>query len=99
MSVSIATMWALDSQIKVLDKAIEQQFEIIPNTLTSIPGIGKVYSAGIIAEIGKKRSFLSVLFGVLSRGKSHRGSGGAEPPKTKGQILFSFASILTEINF
>lgn len=51
MSVSIATMRALDGQIKVLDKAIEQQFEIIPNTLTSIPGIGKVYSAGIIAEI------------------------------------------------
>ena len=36
MSVTIATMRALDSQIKVLDKAIEQQFQIIPNTLTSI---------------------------------------------------------------
>ena len=42
---------------KVLDKAIEQQFEIIPNTLTSIPGIGKVYSAGIIAEIGDIHRF------------------------------------------
>ena len=52
MSVSIASMRALEKQVKVLDKAIEQQFEIIPNTLTSIPGIGKVYSAGIIAEIG-----------------------------------------------
>jgi len=51
MSVSIASMRALKEQVKVLDKAIEQQFEIIPNTLTSIPGIGKVYSAGIIAEI------------------------------------------------
>ena len=51
MAVSIATMRALEKQIKVLDKAIEQQFKIIPNTLTSIPGIGKVYSAGIIAEI------------------------------------------------
>ena len=59
MSVSIATMRALDSQIKVLDKAIEQQFEIIPNTLTSIPGIGKVYSAGIIAEIGDINRFQS----------------------------------------
>ena len=52
MSASIAAMRALESQIKTLEKAIEQQFEIIPNTLTSIPGIGKVYSAGIIAEIG-----------------------------------------------
>ena len=51
MAVSIASMRALKEQVKVLDKAIEQQFEIIPNTLTSIPGIGKVYSAGIIAEI------------------------------------------------
>ncbi len=59
MSVSIATMRALDGQIKVLDKAIEQQFEIIPNTLTSIPGIGKVYSAGIIAEIGDIHRFQS----------------------------------------
>ena len=59
MSVSIATMRALEAQIKTLDKAIEQQFEIIPNTLTSIPGIGKVYSAGIIAEIGDVNRFQS----------------------------------------
>lgn len=57
MSVSIASMRALETQIKALDKAIEQQFEIIPNTLTSIPGIGKVYSAGIIAEIGDIHRF------------------------------------------
>ncbi len=59
MAVSIAAMRALEKQIKVLDKAIEQQFEIIPNTLTSIPGIGKVYSAGIIAEIGDINRFES----------------------------------------
>lgn len=59
MSVSIAAMRALESQSKTLDKAIEQQFEIIPNTLTSIPGIGKVYSAGIIAEVGDIHRFQS----------------------------------------
>ncbi len=59
MAVSIASMRALEKQVKVLDKAIEQQFEIIPNTLTSIPGIGKVYSAGIIAEIGDIHRFNS----------------------------------------
>lgn len=57
MAVSITSMRALEKQVKVLDKAIEQQFEIIPNTLTSIPGIGKVYSAGIIAEIGDIHRF------------------------------------------
>ena len=59
MAVSIASMRTLKEQVKVLDKAIEQQFEIIPNTLTSIPGIGKVYSAGIIAEIGDVHRFSS----------------------------------------
>ena len=59
MAVSIASMRALEKQVKVLDKAIEHQFEIIPNTLTSIPGIGKVYSAGIIAELGDIRRFNS----------------------------------------
>ena len=59
MAVSIATMRALEKQIKILDKAIEQQFKIIPNTLTSIPGIGKVYSAGIIAEIADINRFQS----------------------------------------
>ena len=59
MAVSIAAMRALEKQIKVLDKAIAQQFEIIPNTLTSIPGIGRVYSAGIIAEISDVNRFQS----------------------------------------
>ncbi len=59
MAVSIATMRALEKQIKVLDKQIEQMFTIIPNTLTSVPGIGKVYSAGIIAEIGDVNRFQS----------------------------------------
>ena len=57
MAVSITSMRALEKQVKLLDKAIEEQFEIIPNTLTSVPGIGKVYSAGIIAEIGDIRRF------------------------------------------
>ena len=57
MSVSIASIRAIEKQIKELEKAIAQQFQIIPNTLISIPGIGKVYSAGIIAEIGDIHRF------------------------------------------
>lgn len=57
LSVSIAAMRALESQIKTLDRAIEAQFEIVPNTLTSIPSISSVYSAGIIAEIGDVHHF------------------------------------------
>ena len=59
MSASIAAIRAIEKQVKELEKAITQQFEIIPNTLISVPGIGKVYSAGIIAEIGDIHRFAS----------------------------------------
>lgn len=52
LSISITSMKALESQIKAFDKAIAAQMELLPNVLISIPGIGPVYSAGIMAEIG-----------------------------------------------
>jgi len=57
LSISISSMRAVKAQIKALDKEIERQFENIPNTLTSIPGIGPVFSAGIISEIGNINRF------------------------------------------
>lgn len=39
-------------QIKKLDKAIEREMRAIPNPLVTVPGIGPVISAGIVAEIG-----------------------------------------------
>jgi transposase len=42
---------------KQLDRAIGEQLEQYPNTLTSVPGIGSVYAAGIIAEIGNITRF------------------------------------------
>ena len=57
LSISISSIRALESQIKQFDKAIAAQMELIPNTLTSIKGIGPVYSAGIIAEIGDINRF------------------------------------------
>ena len=57
LSSSICLIRALEQQIKVLDKAIAEQMQLIPNTLQSIPGIGPVYSAGIIAEIGDIHRF------------------------------------------
>jgi transposase len=57
MSISISSMRAMQAQIKALDKEIQRQFINIPNTLTSIPGIGPVLSAGIIAEIGDVNRF------------------------------------------
>lgn len=57
LSISISSMRAMQAQVKALDKEIERQFKNIPNTLTSIPGIGNVFSAGIIAEIGNINRF------------------------------------------
>ena len=57
LSISISSIKALESQIKAFDKAIAAQMELIPNTLTSVKGIGPVYSAGIIAEIGDINRF------------------------------------------
>ena len=57
LSISITSIKALDAQIKEFDKAIKAQMELLPNVLTSIPGIGPVYSAGIMAEIGDINRF------------------------------------------
>jgi transposase len=57
LSISISSMRAMQAQIKALDKEILRQFENIPNTLTSVRGIGPVTSAGIIAEIGDINRF------------------------------------------
>ncbi len=57
LSISITSMKALESQIREFDKAIAAQMELLPNVLISIPGIGPVYSAGIMAEIGDINRF------------------------------------------
>ena len=57
LSISVSSIRALQAQVKALEKEIERQIENIPNTLTSIPGIGPVCSAGILAEIGDINRF------------------------------------------
>jgi hypothetical protein len=57
LSISISSMRAMQAQVKALEKEVERQFVNIPNTLSSIPGIGPVLSAGIIAEVGDINRF------------------------------------------
>lgn len=57
LSISINSIKALQSQIKEFDKAINAQMKLLPNVLISVPGIGPVYSAGIIAEVGDINRF------------------------------------------
>ena len=78
-------MKALESQIKEFDKAIKAQMELLPNVLISIPGIGPVYSAGIMAEIGDINRFNSQAALAKYAGltwKQHQ-SGGFEAEVTR----------------
>ncbi|EIJ78490.1 transposase [Bacillus methanolicus PB1] len=57
LATSIESIRSITKQIKELDKAIRKLLDGIPNTLQSIPGIGPVYCAGILAEIGQIERF------------------------------------------
>ncbi|MBH0337272.1 transposase, partial [Bacillus thuringiensis] len=59
LSILAREIRALEASIKDLDKAIEQLVIVLPEyqCLTSIPGVGKVYAAGLLAEIGEIQRF------------------------------------------
>lgn len=53
------TIRILEGQMRQLDKAIARDLDAIPQTVTSIDGIGPVFGAGIVAEIGPITRFPS----------------------------------------
>ncbi|KXB96908.1 MAG: transposase [Chlorobi bacterium NICIL-2] len=59
LGVSIQTIRSIQAQLKELDKAIERILDGMNGArcLRSIPGIDKVYAAGILAEIGDIERF------------------------------------------
>lgn len=59
LGVSIQTIRSIQAQLKELDKAIERILDGMTGAkcLRSIPGIGNVYAAGILAEIGDIERF------------------------------------------
>lgn len=85
LALSVVSMRSLKEQIKSFDKAIEQQLQAIPNTLTSVKGIGPVYSAGIIAEVGDIRRFPNhaALAKYAGLAWTQRQSGNYEAQNTK----------------
>lgn len=54
LGTSIQAIRSIQAQLKELDKAVERILDGIPESkcLRSIPGIDRVYAAGILAEIG-----------------------------------------------
>jgi transposase len=58
LSSSLLTIRTLSAQLKPLDKAIAAQLAVTPpQTLSSVPGLGPVFTAGIVAEIGDVNRF------------------------------------------
>lgn len=55
----VKNIQAIQKQLKIIDKAIEDLVVIFPeyHSLRSIPGIGPVYAAGLLAEIGQIERF------------------------------------------
>ncbi|UNC92461.1 IS110 family RNA-guided transposase [Candidatus Contubernalis alkaliaceticus] len=59
MASSIRVIRTIQEQIKSIKKAIEDHLKTIPQTLDSVPGIGPIFSSGILAEIGDIHQFAS----------------------------------------
>ena len=59
MATLVGQIRSLEASIKQLEKGIEQIVKALPEyqCLTSVPGIGPVYAAGLIAEIGQIERF------------------------------------------
>ena len=85
LAVRLIGIRSIEEQIKSLDKAIESYMAAFQNVLISIPGIGPVYSAGLMAEIADVRRFNGqaalAKYGGLTW-KKHQ-SGGFEAANTK----------------
>jgi len=52
LGTTLATIRSLQTQLKTLDKTIAQELAAIPQTLASVPGLGPVWTAGLVAELG-----------------------------------------------
>ncbi|MCC2686568.1 MAG: family transposase, partial [Paenibacillaceae bacterium] len=59
LGASIQAIRSIQSQLKDIDKAIERMLDGLPGaqSLRSIPGIDRIYAAGLLAEIGDIERF------------------------------------------
>jgi len=85
LAIRLIGIRSIEEQIKSLDKAIEAYMAAFQNVLISIKGIGPVYSAGIMAEIGNIKRFEghASLAKYAGLAWSRHQSGGFEAANTK----------------
>lgn len=86
LSVTLGTIQHMESQVKRLDKEIAKLMKGITQTLTSVKGIGDVFAAGLIAEIGDIKRFKDhhVLAKYAGLVWSQNQSGNTSPKKRIG---------------
>jgi transposase len=58
LSTTRATITTLQQQLKTVDRTIARELAGIPQTVGSIPGLGPVWTAGLVAEIGMITRFV-----------------------------------------
>lgn len=88
LATSIETIRCLEKQVKTIDKAITNELSHFKHTLDSVPGLGPIFSAGLIAEIGDIRRFrndsaLAKFAGLTWRGHQSGEFEADETPITK----------------
>ncbi len=52
LGTTMGTIRTLQAQLRAVDTTIARERKAIPQTLASVPGLGPVWTAGLIAEIG-----------------------------------------------
>ena len=57
LSTTLANIRSLTAQLKTLNQTIAAELQPIPQTLDSVPGLGPVWTAGLIAELGDVSRF------------------------------------------
>lgn len=57
LAMTMKNITVMQKTLREVNNAVSEELKAFPNTLQSIPGIGSVYTAGIIAEIGDINRF------------------------------------------
>ena len=102
LSSSLTTVRALKGQLKPIEKAIATELAAVPaQTLATIPGLGPVFTAGIVSEIGdvgrfEREESLAKFCGLTWRRHQSGEFEGEQRPLTKTGNAYSLRYYMVE---
>jgi transposase len=102
LSSSLTTLRTLKGQLRPIEKAIATELAATPpQTLATIPGLGLVFSAGIVSEIGdigrfEREESLAKFCGLTWRRHQSGEFEGEEKPLTKSGNVYSLRYYMVE---